>query len=385
MDETKILNNRGKITSLIEGFNSLSRDKIDYLKSLDKPTIGWFSTYTPEEIVYAAGMIPFRITGECGASSIKSRAILFGNLCPYILSCLEEGMQDLYGFLDGAVIMNTCDARRRLYDAWRRYIKTSFTHLIDLPKVVTPESRDYFRKELLKFKMAMEKHFGCNITTDSLKEAISQCNTTRRLLKQLYELRKQRNVLISGSEVLAIMKASVSGNRTEFNKMLQALLELLEKETGHYPKNTGQSILITGSYFDHMNLIKVIEESGAQVVCEDLSMGIKYFEGEVDTTKEPFEALAEYYLGKAQCARMADSEKRFENIVTLVRDYHADSVIYFSLKFCDNNLIDFPYQKKRLNESGIPVLFLEGERTLVNIHQYKTRIQAFLEMSEAVV
>lgn len=68
----------------------------------------------------------------------------------------------------------------------------------------------------------------------------------------------------------------------------------------------------------------------------------------------------------------------------MTKDYGADAVIYYSLKFCDNNLIDFPYQKQRLNEHGISVLPLEGERALVNLHQIKTRIQAFIEMSEGM-
>jgi benzoyl-CoA reductase/2-hydroxyglutaryl-CoA dehydratase subunit BcrC/BadD/HgdB len=54
-------------------------------------------------------------------------------------------------------------------------------------------------------------------------------------------------------------------------------------------------------------------------------------------------------------------------------------VIYFSLKFCDNNLLDFPLVKKKLNEKGVPVFLIEAERSFKNIEQIKTRIIAFLE------
>ena len=63
----------------------------------------------------------------------------------------------------------------------------------------------------------------------------------------------------------------------------------------------------------------------------------------------------------------------------LVERYPVDAVIYASLKFCDSSLIDFQYQKKRLSEKNIPVLFLETERMVSNMGQIRTRIQAFLE------
>lgn len=342
--------------------------------------IGWFSIYTPEEIISAAGITPFRITGELAPASIKSRAILFTNLCPYTLSCFEEGMQGIYDLLDGVVMVNTCDARRRLYDAWKIYLKTPFVHIIDLPKIITPESRIYFKNQLLQFQKAIESHFRSEITEKSLRDSIVLWNETRFLLKQLYELRRSSNPPIEGSEVIGIIKESMTGDRKGFNAKLKDLLSKL-RNSSNVAKSRRKRILITGSYFDQVGLIKMIEKLGAVVVCEDLSNGIKYFEGAVDINKEPIEALAEYYIAKSPCARMVDSEKRSENILRLLKDYNVDAVIYFALKFCDSNLIDFPYQKNKLNESGIPVLFLEGERSLINLSQLKTRIQAFLEIS----
>ena len=369
------------ISSLIREFEQVSSGRIDYLKSLSKPLIAWSSVYTPEEIIHAGGLIPFRITGEKCPGSTKSRSLMSETVCPYVLSCLEEGMQGIYDSLKGIVIVNTCDARRRLYDAWRLYVKTPFTHIIDLPKMSDSDSIDYFMREILLFKKDIEKHFKCEINKKSLEKSIKSYNETRHLLSQLYELRKKENPPISGTEILAIIKAVMVMDRGTFNKKLFDLVKILKSEDPKsLPKK--QRILITGSYFDQQSLVYQIERLGAVVFCEDLSNGIKYFDGIVDTNEEPIRALAKHYFMKAPCARMIDSERRFKNILNLVKDYKADAVIYFSLKFCDSNLIDFPYQKNRLGEHGIPVLFVEGERALVNIGQLKTRIQAFLEMNE---
>ncbi len=368
---------------MMEEFSSLSINKISYLKSLDTPVMGWSSVYTPEEIIYAAGITPFSVTGEREPESVKARSILSSNVCPYVLSCLEEGLQGMYDFMDGVVIINTCDARKRLHDAWRLYVKTPYTHIIDLPGTISPESRKYFTNQLLLFKRSIEDHFKCTITENSLMEAISVWNETRDLLNELQQLRKRRNPPVSGTEFLSIVKGGMSGNSRDFRDRLKMFLKKMDKDEGASSKEPLR-ILITGSYSDQLSLVSLIEELGADVVCDDMSNGIKYFEGTVNIDKEPVESLAEYYLQKSSHSVMADSEDRFNHIMKLIKDYDVDAVVYFSLKFCDNNLIDFPYQKHRLNGQGIPVLSLEGERALVNLHQIKTRVQAFIEMNEGI-
>jgi benzoyl-CoA reductase/2-hydroxyglutaryl-CoA dehydratase subunit BcrC/BadD/HgdB len=367
----------------MEQFSNLEKNKITYLKNQGNPVMGWSSIYTPEEIIYAAGIMPFRVTGESEPESIKARAILSGNICPYVLSCLEEGLQGTYDFMDGVVIVSTCDARRRLYDGWRLFAKTPFVHMIDLPRTITPESRGYFKNQFLLFKSAIEAQFKCKITEKCLMEAISLWNETRGLLNELQQIRKHKNPPVSGTEFLAVMKAGMSGDRKGFRDKLKDLLKGIDKKK-ETSSNKSLRVLITGSYLDQLSLVSLIEELGADVVCDDLSNGIKYFEGSVNINREPIESLAEYYLQKSRHSLMADPEERFKYLLELIKEYDVDAVIYFSLKFCDNNLIDFPYQKYRLQQHEIPVLALEGERALVNLHQIKTRVQAFIEMSEGI-
>ncbi len=379
----KISQQNNEAASIFKEFEHILKDRAGYLKKMNNPVIAWSSVYTPEEIIHAGDLIPFRITGESRPESSKSRAIMSGGVCPYVLSCLEEGVKGVYDHLKGIVLVNTCDARRRLYDAWRFYAKTPFVYIIDLPKITTNDSIEYFTKEVLLFKKAIETHFECKIDRKSLEKSIAIYNETRSMLSQLYELRKQEYPPISGAETMLVLKVAMTMERNIFNDNLRRLLSSLRNPAPNCSVKKHR-ILITGSYFDQSSLVELVERMGAVVVCEDLSNGIKYFEGNVEIGEEPIRALAKYYLMKSPCARMVNSETRSKNIIKLVKEYNADAVIYFSLKYCDSNLIDFPYQKNRLEQNGIPVLFLEGERTLVNIGQVKTRIQAFLEMNGAL-
>ncbi len=200
------------------------------------------------------------------------------------------------------------------------------------------------------------------------------------MLSELYALRKTGNPPITGTQAINIIKAGMSGLKQDFNDNLAALLS--ETDLSEQNNNADKPrVLICGSYFDHTNITEFIEETGALIACEDISNGVKYFEGQVaDGNGDPVKAIADYYLEKATCAAMFDSEKRFLHMWNLINEYNADCVIYFSLKFCDNNFMDFPYQKKKLNEKGIPVLLIEIERSMHNIEQLKTRIQTFLEI-----
>jgi benzoyl-CoA reductase/2-hydroxyglutaryl-CoA dehydratase subunit BcrC/BadD/HgdB len=365
---------------LITDITLLGKNKIELLTKIDKPKIGWISIYTPEEILYAAGIIPYRITGDVLLKTTNAGAYMHRNICPYVLSCFEEGLEGIHDFNDGIIIVNACDARRKFYDVWKHFINKGFIHMLDMPKHVSSHSKNYYLNQIKNLITAIEKNYNCKITDANLIKSINLYNETRLLLNNLYDFRKNKTPVISGSQIMGIMKASMSGSKKIFNEKLAQLLEILKNESDIDTKAENKPrIIICGSYFDHTNLIELIEELGAIVVCEDISNGIKYFEGQIDTALEPIEAIGTYYSEKASSARMLDSEKRFQHLYKLINHYNADAVIYFSLKFCDNNLMDYPYQKEKLKNQGVQTLFLDIEREVLNIGQIKTRMQAFLE------
>jgi benzoyl-CoA reductase/2-hydroxyglutaryl-CoA dehydratase subunit BcrC/BadD/HgdB len=348
------------------------------LQNEDKPKINWISISTPEEILYAAQMIPYRITGETYPNFQKASVAMHPNICPYVLSCFEEALNGMHQFAAGTVIVNACDARRRLYDVWRYYDRSNFLYRLDLPKGIDADSKRYFKNQLQHLVNALEMKFQCKISDDSLHAAIALCNETRRLLSEIAELRCQGLAPLSGSQAIQLVKTAMVGLRSAYNPKLARLLETI-KAIPQTERAAKYRILLCGSYFDHTAILDLFEAAGVEIVCEDVSNGIKYFQGQVDQDGEPLEALAEYYLEKATCARMIDTARRYQHLRDLANRYRVQAVLYFTLKFCDNNLLDFPYIKKRLNEEGIPVFWLETERAVLNLEQIKTRVGAFLE------
>jgi benzoyl-CoA reductase/2-hydroxyglutaryl-CoA dehydratase subunit BcrC/BadD/HgdB len=368
----------GPIHDAVQGVTDLYVNRFELLRAAAGPKIGWLSIDTPEEILVAAGAIPFRLTGEAGTSTDEAGARLSNNYCSYVLSCFSEGLNGIYDFTDAVVFADSCDMRTRLWEAWTRDVPSIDTYFLELPNDASEISKEYFALHLRKLIKWLEQRYRCEITDDTLRQSIELCNRTRELMRRLYEYKKGERQFLSGEESIQIVKAATTGLKERFNTSMEVLLDTLAAAE-QTPAHKRHRVLISGSYFDHQGIVETIERTGADLVCEDISNGIKYFEGRIDPGADPVAAIADYYLEKNTSARRLDTDVRLQHLLDLVHEYKVDSVIYYALKFCDINLHDYPYIKDRLRREKIPVLFIEGERNTSNIAGTRTRIETFLE------
>ncbi|WP_150275295.1 2-hydroxyacyl-CoA dehydratase subunit D [Paenibacillus tepidiphilus] len=367
------------MTQLFDSVYDLHRSRLELLPQLDRPKLGFSSIYMPEELLYAAGIAPFRLTGETRTVSSEASSILSNNFCSYILSCFSEGLDEVYSFADGHVFLDTCDMRKRLYEVWQKHVGGQFYHLLELPKDTKPASFSYYRFQLKRLLGDLEEHYGVTIDEEALRGAIRLCNESRRLLRTASRMRNEGILPIQSMQLLELVKAGSAGMKEEFNRRLSAALREYEGVEAPASPN-GCKVLISGSYFDNPSILEVIERTGARIVCEDLSTGFNYFAGEInEDAEDPLSAIADYYLGKAVSARMIDADRRAAHIRDLVEEHEIDAVLYVSLKFCDTNLMDYPYIRHSLAQQGIPVLFIESEQHMTNIQSIRTRIQTFFE------
>ena len=341
--------------------------------------VGWFFTYTPLELLDAAGLKPYRILGAPQQTIGRAGALLQGNVCSYTLNVLDCALDAQYQFLSGIVAVNYCDAARRLYDAWIHYLNPRFAYMIDLPKVPSPAADDFFYSEVVRLKRELEIRFNTSITDDRLERSIALYNDTRLLLRQLYETRKQDPPPVSGSELFALIQETMTGGREGSN---QRLREALSRAKSAPPGvETGRPrVLVSGSMICDPGCFQLIEECGADIVCDDLCVGTKYFAMEVRRNGEgPLRSLSDAYIRKMPSSLIQDAGNRLKNLIQLANDYRADGIIHQVVKFCNPHITDVPYFRKKLREAGIPALFIEREHLLEGSGQLKTRIQAFLE------
>jgi len=350
-------------------------------KSRGKRVIGWSCTYTPEEIIYAADILPVRILGSSDSLTLAD-AYCPDNMCSFCRSCFDGALKGDYAYLDGFVASNSCDNREKMYDLWRHHVTIPYFHFINTPHSNTKKAHDFFYDELVRFKESLEKTFGKPISNQSLRRAIEVYNENRTLLRKVYDLRKKAPPLISGVEALDMVLSSMLAPKDEHNRLLTQLLRGVSNKSSQ-PKS-GARLLVSGSVMDTRDLLKIVEACGGSVVADDLSTGSRYFWDEVDSNAEPLHAIASRYLNKVPCPFTYQSENRFRHVMDLAKGYDVDGAVIFVLKFCDPHLFDAPLLKEELESSGLPVLYLEVEHALSGVAQLRTRIEAFIEMIKGV-
>lgn len=366
---------------MIEDFRTLVTNRYKNAqaeKDKGRKIIGWTCNYIPEEIIHAAGMLPWRLLGGRERYA-KADTYLYTSCCSFVKSCLADGLEDNLDFLDGYVTGNTCDFIRRLYDVWSEYLveKTPFVRMLSVPFKKTEPALDLYKKELYQFKQDVESFFDVKITDESLREAIELYNETRVLLNKLYSIRKKDSVPISGADVMDVVAAAMVSDREQYNQLLKEFLETIDDSETSYPGRI--RLMILGSALGDSEYIKMIEDQGGLVVIDDLCMGRRYFWDLVEDHDDPIEALARRYLMNAYCPRMAPYSDRVSLLEGLSEEFKIDGVIYETIKFCEAHGVRYPLYETVFKKLDVPVLKLDREHTLSGTGQMKTRIQAFFE------
>jgi benzoyl-CoA reductase/2-hydroxyglutaryl-CoA dehydratase subunit BcrC/BadD/HgdB len=339
--------------------------------------IGWMCSYTPEELILAAGFTPIRISSN-ELSSGQSESYLPPNICPYTRNILDRALNADFEALDGVVFTYSCDAMRRLADAWEEQISCKVIYRLDVPRRRDEPAVRFFCSQLQSMLDALCSESGQRVTQADLAGAIALTNETRHLIKQLSRHRERLGSTFNGSDFFRIVQTSMNGARDKFNgeaRKLVSRLENIKSTEKKFPK-----LLITGCVVDTSALHEVIEDCGAAIIHEDLCNGLRHFEDSIEESPNPLEAIACRYLFRSPCSRMVGAKDRLQLLMRLIQTKNVDGVIFHSLKFCDLVQSDLPIIHEYLSKRRIPLLHIDRDYSDSNSGQNRTRLEAFLEM-----
>lgn len=341
-------------------------------------TIGYYCSYIPEELFTALGLLPYRIRGAGSKDSSVADAYLSARLCTFVRHGLALALAGKFDFLDGIVSMNSCDHIRRGFDLWDKKIDLNFKHFISVPRVQEDRVLFWYREEMELLRNALEERFQLSLTEEALREAIRLHNRVRKLLREILELRKGNSPPLSGTESLTVAVASQLIPERDLIPLLEDLASGLRGREGE--RNYRARLVIAGGELDEPDFIQNIEEQEGLVVAEDVCFGIRSYWDDVAEDGDPWENLLARYLFHVPCARMVGSfASRAEFLSRLVRDFHADGVIFQRMKFCDIWAGEAHNILWRMKQENIPILVLDREYQVSASGQVKTRVQAFLE------
>ena len=342
----------------------------------ERRRLGWLCSYTPVEVPLAAGYLPIRIFGAESVPRTQDPRI-YHLLCPYVRAVFHRYAADEASRPEAMAFARCCDAMLRLHDVWKAYLGGR-VHLLDLPKISSPEAVGYFAEVLRAWASTLGRDSGQAATEKHLWEAIEQMNSVRDLFQAMARGLREENGRIPYEEFHSWSRRWLAEPTPQVLEEVRSEWKTLIATKGHGPDRP--RVLITSSMLDPPGLIRMMEEAGLDVVAEDECMGARHFDGLVKERGDPYLALAERYLLKWPCPRMKGFDRRLERLDAMMGEASVQGVIALQLKFCDQSGFDLPMLRAHLEQKGIPLLIVENDYGEGSLGQLRVRVEAFAEM-----
>jgi benzoyl-CoA reductase/2-hydroxyglutaryl-CoA dehydratase subunit BcrC/BadD/HgdB len=365
--------------------------RVNELKAEGKKAIGYPCVYVPVEMLTALDLIPYRTYGDIKEPVTEADRALPSSFCPIIRGCFDCALKARDDFLDGIIVAHSCDPQEKTARLWESYIDYPYFHFMDIPGTVRPEAMEYFKGQLNDLKRTLEAFTGKELSSDRLKEAIKYHNQQRVLVRELYEQTKPEPPLVSGTEILQVIKVLMSLPVDEGNELLaQVISEVKDRTDG--PERKPVRLILWSSTLDDAEIMQIFE-NGANVVLDESCGGIRPFRAEVKLTDDPLDGLAQYYLEEVTCARtfretvlgetkkdyLEDLENRFGYLKDFAREWKVNGAIFLLVRYCDPFAFEVPSLKDYFDSIGIPSTYIEYDYAQGALAPLRTRVEAFIE------
>ncbi len=371
--------------------------------------VAWLCSYTPEELIRAAGFLPYRPTIKDEDEAQKS-GYLPGNLCPYVRSAAHKLLQIEEKDLAGVVIANSCNAMMHLYNMLEQESELS-VFLLDLPRQKNEKARNYFAdclQDMLKFLSGL----GQKIEAAKLYKTMTIYHNTEKIWQQAFkddpeqgeDKLRENKFLPTGFIADRASRQAFTRERWKFNRDLREAID--RKTRGNKAENflpnltnfaTRQKYILTGAqpppflseilteqgaavFHDHCQGYRYWQKNYNEFAAEDSGSSVEAF-GEAENLSRLLGRLADIYLQKPGCPRFYDLHERQQFYQNLLAACDFTGVIYHNLNFCDFAHYDYLRLKEFFQSQNLPVLNLASELSSGDQGQLRTRIEAFLEMA----
>lgn len=364
-------------------FKKLVAERHNYAQAWKKRTggkvIGWFEPYFPEEIVYAAGVLPVRILAEHEPDVLSDKWIY--GACYPVKDMVNQLLLGRMDYIDGLVNVEGCQWMFNVYEVATNNNPNLFKHYLFLPDYTESKtSKDVLKSELLVFKSKVEEWTGNEINDEALDNAIDVYNKNRLLLRRICELRRADKPVILGSEFMDMMHADQVMDKAEMNIILEKFIDELEDRE---PNKDMVRLMLIGSETWDSKLEALIESLGGNVVIDELDNGTSYFWDNIFPQKDRIMAIGLRYLGRPrQPIKESNWRRRPAHIAALSEDYHIDGAIIAKQIYCHPHGTDNYEVWKLLRERNIPFHYFERDSS-IPIEETQMRMEAFLNMIRA--
>ena len=312
----------------------------DY-KQAGNRLVGYLCSYTPLEIIDAAGAAGVALCGTSDEVIPEAEKVLPANLCPLIKSTYGFAYSQKCPFTyfsDLIIGETTCDGKKKMYELLS---ELKPVHILRLPQGCDRAwERQGWREECRLLKERLEQLYGITITDDDLRAAARRRNRLRAAQLSMFELQAAEPPVMGGVELMSTMFAGTFNFDVEdfTRKVEQTVAERRAAyEAGERPiPASAKRILITGCPVGGVinKIGRTIERNGGVVVCMDDCSGERTASMMVDAdAPDILAAIADRYLD-INCSVMTPNDGRMDNTLAMCEKYNVDGVIESVLTAC---------------------------------------------------
>ena len=347
-----------------------------WARDTGKKVVGSTIADVPQEVIHAYDLLPVTLLGTHKPLK-KAASHLPDNACSLARSNLELALSYEGDLFSGFVLPQVCDTTQHLSDIWRISFPEKYVESYLAPRQADRPSAHYWVKEEIERLIAsLGKWTGKTLSNDALSASIAIYNENRKILGELYEIKRNNPGTISNLQFFAMMKLSMQVDKAEFNKSLKAIKDGLKLK-----KSKGLTdIILVGITCDPPEVFDIFDELKLNIVGDTLVDGTRYLRGAVSLNGNLVEALADRHFKGGFFSPIHDNVyKNFEEVKQLYYDTKAKAIIYVHIEFCESQEYDLPDLKNMIKKEGIPMHVLDTEYQTVSLSHILTRAQAFFE------
>ncbi len=307
--------------------------------------IGNICFQTPEVLMDLPGTFTIRLRAPRSGSMDMATYYMTSFLCEFSRAILERAIEGGFECLDalvapdGCTMINRCVENMELLNTMPK--EGFYYQYLEVPMKADDNGLALYVSECRKkILQPLHDNFGIDISDDALRTAVENYNKVCRVINEIGDFRKLDNPPITGYEFHLITMASHVCPKDLLLPILEETLEEIKtREPDENPKYRAR-VAVVGSEIDDIDMIKLIEESGALVVADRFCYGSLPGRMEIPLNDEEdvLTQICRHYMTTSQCPRQMNFDKvqsRKDYVAKIAKEYKADGIIYEQMKFCD--------------------------------------------------
>lgn len=344
-----------------------------------KRVIGVGPYYVPEELVHAAGAVPFGVWG-CVGSADAAKKYFPPFYCSICQMSLEMGLTHRLDGLSGMMVTALCDTLKAYSQNWKAGVEGIPMIFVSQPQNRMIESGfEFARMSYSGVRQKIEECCGAVIDDEGLSSSIKLYNEWRSEMRAFLKNAGMHPAEVKTADRVAVVNAGYYMEKAEhlarIKELNVALRELPESQKDF------SKVVLCGIYQDIPAITSILDEYKYVVVADDLAKESRSLSVDVPEDGDPLDALAQAWCNlKADSILFDPAKEHLAKVIDLARESDAQGVVILLAKFCDPEEFEAPLVRKACKEAGIPSITVEIDQQTESYEQARTQLETFVDL-----